>query len=787
MFEAACTTCSAETTHLGAGVTALLHTLSGVVTVRTFKRKCSNALCTSTVVYDGSMEGLFCYSDKTVYTRTFLDVILFTVISTKSRISAASAVSDFHLHCSGAVNSYDTVQSRQELSKASDQYSRTLIVPRRLYKCVKCFNISGKPYLAIVVDGQTIGIFRDASFPFERDNANVPSIPVSIDNASAVPMAKVRKCVRQRLKAGVGEQVSFSKAEQVAMSKFSAAGGVAPPLGDHASASHRAECALWAASCFFHSCFVVTDVAREPPCEDDTIDATAEADAPSAPHPTRPTSSAPSSRSCPTPPRSQSPRGSASTTCDSPLAPAASPAASSEPSATAAVDAVRHELRGGEDGATGAEGERAPGIGFKYCYAIATALGHGELQPVVKRERWAVVHHFCNTILAEPLIGIFAGCAVDKITTLAMALVNGSKTEVWMPLSTCVHSLHVVWPALEMLADDRDEDQELCRAFGKLLMFAIHTDLHMERLWRARMNAESLRYEAEWKNADVAKFRSWKEGHPAPAQLPYGLMSVLASLGRAADQAGEVRSGIAFPSLDQVRLHPRDEVAAAVARLNREKAKTGRQPSAKRKRSEMLHGGLGDDDCRHSFVSHAIVTPGVVSYVCSCGILIGFEVLETAESHAGIVATLASRFPRLPTTVYYDTACQASRNATRRLPWLVRLSKTSWALDRFYAPPHKCSPIFDANNYPQRSGLHKTSAAENRQSLNKPLKSHLTYLAQDRFIVQMRLIGAINNMLIFYRRFLGVTDVRHRPLPSYFHIQVVSHCERQGCSCRAAQ
>lgn len=780
LFEAVCPTCGAFTAHLSASVSASLHTLSGVLTVRTSKRKCSELSCGMEVDFDGSWQGLFSYSEKTVYTRTFLDVILFTIFSTKSSISAASAVSAFYLHCTGAVHEYDTVQSRQELSKATDQYSRTLIVPRALFQCVKCYNASSQPYLAIVADGQTIGIFRDNSFPFERDTANVPTIPVSIDNACAVPVAKVRKCVRQRLKAGFSEQVTFASADQVAMSKFALTGGVAPPLGDHSSAAHRAKCAHWAASCFFHSFFVVTDVPREPLREEDAVVAPAELP---------PASPAPSPSAFGLPPLSRTPPRLLQAEGSGAARPYPMAGTSQRPSPAGLADGSSNAgdaaLRGGGDKSAGAEPLGHPAMGAKYCNTSVAAIGSEQLQPVVKRERWAIIYDFCCTFLAEPLIGIFSGCAVDQITSLAMALVNGKEKHEWMPLSSCVHSLHVVWPALEMLSDDLGEDEELCRAFGELLMFALHTDNHMEDLWRSRMNVDSLRFEAGWTNTDAAKFRAWKSRQPVAAQLPSGLKSGTESIGRAADQAGEVRTGIVFPSLEQVRQHPRDDVAAAVARANREKSKTGRQPSAKRKRSEMVDGGLGDDDCRHAFVSHSAFTPGVVSYLCSCGILIGFEVLESAESPAGIVATLASRFPRLPGTVYYDTACQASRNATRRVPWLVRLSKTSWALDRFHAPPHKCSPIFDANNYPQRSGLHKTSAAENRHSLNKPLKSHLTYLAQDRFVVQMRLIGAVNNLLIFYRRFLGVSDVRHRPLPSFYHRRIVSHCELLGCVCRA--
>lgn len=108
------------------------------------------------------------------------------------------------------------------------------------------------------------------------------------------------------------------------------------------------------------------------------------------------------------------------------------------------------------------------------------------------------------------------------------------------------------------------------------------------------------------------------------------------------------------------------------------------------------------------------------------------------------------------------------------MPWLVRLSATTWALDRFHAPGHVCSPMFDANMYPGRSSGHKTSAAENRHSLNKPLKTHLTYLGQDRFIVQMRLHGAFNNARVKYRKHLGVgkstlPEITHRPLTPFFH------------------
>jgi len=164
--------------------------------------------------------------------------------------------------------------------------------------------------------------------------------------------------------------------------------------------------------------------------------------------------------------------------------------------------------------------------------------------------------------------------------------------------------------------------------------------------------------------------------------------------------------------------------------------------------------------------------------------LLGFEVQEMAESLAGIVAALAAPFLQIPKTVYFDTACQLVCNATQRMPWLVRISDTAWLLDRFHAVQRKCFPLYDANTYPTRTGMHKSSAAENRHSLNEPLKAHLTYLAQDRFVVQMRLIAAIKNMLIMYRGCVNRTDIRHCPLSALFHSHLTMRCERLGCLCR---
>lgn len=754
LFEDCCIKCGHAAEGFHGGKPATLHTLSWRLSVVTYEGVCSNKKsCGMPVPFDGSRLGLFCYSTNTVYTRTFLDIILFTIISNKSSISAASAVSAFQLHCTGEIFDGDSAKSRQELGGATDEYSRTLIIPRNLYRCSTCYGCSETPYAAVVADGQTIGIFRDASYPFDRPTQNVPTIPISIDNACSVSSAKVTKCIRQRLKAGFGEEVVYSKADQQAMAKFVGGSRTVPPLGDHADASHRALTATWAATCFWSSFFVLSATAKDPG---------GEASLPVSEAPASPLS------------------GGHLSSLPAPLSPASSPPCpgnGGEPP----------PLQGGGP-ARGAARALLPHEQYKYCNTIAAAIGGDYLLPIVKRERWSVLYTFFRAFLSEPVIGVFAGTPVDGIEALAGALIDGKPSVEWLPLSHCVQSNLVIWPVLDLLAVEMDQDREMCRAIGEVIMFSLHTDLHMESLWRAEMNADALEYEAEWKDTSPAKYRAWLEKQQTcPGRLPSGLVAGAPSQHRARAQADEVRSGIAFPDLEQVRPHPSDAVASEAARKAREKARTNPKKSSKRKLAEMEDGGLGDDDCRHAFLTHSTFTPGVVSYLCSCGILLGFEVLESAESPAGIVAALTARFPRLPRTIYFDTACQSARNATRRVPWLVRISQTAWALDRFHALAHKCSPLFDANNYPKRSGMHKTSAAENRHSLNKPLKKHLTYLGQDRFVVQMRLIGAINNLLILYRRSIGRSDVRHRPLPLYFHTFVASVCEVEGCECRPTQ
>jgi len=234
-----------------------------------------------------------------------------------------------------------------------------------------------------------------------------------------------------------------------------------------------------------------------------------------------------------------------------------------------------------------------------------------------------------------------------------------------------------------------------------------------------------------------------------------------------------------WPDLDPVRPFIIDSKAEAVNTTRAATVKVGREAL-----QAMLNKELGTDDCRHAFLTSQTFMPGVENFLCPCGALIGFDFLDRAESPAHVLASLMQRFPLLSSVVYFDTACQMARNASRRVPWLVNMSAMASSIDRAHRlqKQHGCCPVFDADAYPGRSVRHRTACAESRRSINKAFKSHLVHLRQDHFIVQMRLLGAFVNLRVSMRRELG-RETNHRLACDFFHTHVQSYCDRRSCTC----
>lgn len=186
---------------------------------------------------------------------------------------------------------------------------------------------------------------------------------------------------------------------------------------------------------------------------------------------------------------------------------------------------------------------------------------------------------------------------------------------------------------------------------------------------------------------------------------------------------------------------------ASAQRPARFKKKDGKKGGRRDKTMPRL-----DDDSRHAFDTSGVLIHGLVYLLCPHGMLIEFEVLESAKSPACISEALDSRLALINEFIYLETACHAARYASRRRQWLLRLSLVRLFLDRFYQPEHVCSDMFNADQYPVVRSLRKNSVAESRHALNKPLRNQVAYMTQDRFICLLRLCGALSNLCVMKKQ-----------------------------------
>ena len=259
----------------------------------------------------------------------------------------------------------------------------------------------------------------------------------------------------------------------------------------------------------------------------------------------------------------------------------------------------------------------------------------------------------------------------------------------------------------------------------------------------------------------MEQYNAWVAVQPS-AVLPSPLLSASRfSVKRAVAQALETRTGHVFPELDAVRPYITDENTGKVNADRAAKAAAG--PNALELELDRV---LGADDCWHAYITLDVFMPGVENFLCPCGLLVGFDFLDQAESPAHALATLVQRFSLLPNIVFFDTACQLARNAQRRLPWLLNTSKCHCFVDRLHnvGDQHKCSCVFDANKYPSLCRKHRSACAESRHSLNKAFKTHLTHLLQDHFIVQIRILAAMINLRVMMRGATGSETNQVLPL-----------------------
>ena len=751
LCEAVCFKCGDNYNGLGVKHSGgVLHTLRGRVAVTVRRWTCG---CGEPVPYDGASESLFASTSKTIFTRTFMDVMSQMVFTGHSTLSSAASVLCFLLEVTKSLSGASSALARQTVISAVHRYARTLIVPASLFRCAKCKVDGDRPYWAVIADGEVLSILRSQSQPLFRVMKDVRVIAIDTSFASVLPLAWLRAAVRKSLPSERLEAVRLSKTE------FSSLRDLASFVAD-TPAPHGAGVVIsnpmtlqWAASLLFFSYFSLglTDQAPPPAADseeaygDDGDDGDTDAEPPGG---TRDTI------------------GGRAVNVDAAQAAFAAPIAGGIPAAAA--------------GAAVNGADASPGNAFHVAVPMAEAVGTG-LPAIEMRERWRTVRRFLSTFLGQPVLGAFAGLDRQRIRALAVKMIRAQQVEEWRHFAVAVESVGIVWPFLRLVGMGVDTDPLMTRAIAELMLYTCDVDDIWESEWRRRAPPASIDFEREWRDTSTTKLTAHAAAQPGPPSASRRLGCSSHSLVRADAQAEEVRSSQVWPDLDPVRPYITDGKADAVNAARA--AKVGADRETLR---AMAAKELGEDDCRHKWLTSETFMPGIENFLCPCGVLIGFDFLDKAEAPSHVLASLVQRFPLLPKVVYFDTACQLARNAARRVPWLVNQSGLACSLDRPHnlKHQHKCSRIFDADAYPARSVRHSTACAESRHSINKAYKTHLAHLRQDHFIIRMRLLAATINLRVKMRRELG-KETNHRRMCTFFHSYVQDYCDRPCCTCAA--
>lgn len=428
-------------------------------------------------------------------------------------------------------------------------------------------------------------------------------------------------------------------------------------------------------------------------------------------------------------------------------------------------------------------------VGAVLCVALQEVFPQTENEDVAK-SRWRKIRLFLSAVLAEPALNVFLGCDLVGVEVLARALIAGHPSSVWLELTDCVQRVIFVWQFLVLVRGLLDESPVVAQAEGELILFALGTTRKALLKWEVSAQEDAKAYRAQWQITCPEQYKQWLQS-VGVADAATSVVGDVASMERLTEQANEERTWQVWPARKAVRPCMDDTTAAKEQRCA-ERRRSGKTEPHK------AEPCWDDDDCRHEFPPSVLRAPGVITFMCGCGYIIGFELLRETESPAHVVSCLVQRFVRLPRVIYFDTACQAQRNALRRVPWLLHEAITAWFIDRFHRCNHKCSPVFDADQYPEMSRGHDTAGAERQHSIKKRSKNSLSYMTQRRFIVRSRYIAAHNNIRVSQRRHAGLfavqggargsstltKEIQHCPVETYFHRFIVARCERVSCPCR---
>jgi len=148
-------------------------------------------------------------------------------------MAAASEYLANFLRSTAVLEECEPDQARQLLSNECGEFSHTLIIPDAAFRCHYCGaeERTGGSFRCVICDGQVLSVLQQHLVSILRPGMNSPRVDFSLIFACALRSAKMRRLVRNRVRAPTTNDTALTTAEVSAWSVYAAARLAVPPTG----------------------------------------------------------------------------------------------------------------------------------------------------------------------------------------------------------------------------------------------------------------------------------------------------------------------------------------------------------------------------------------------------------------------------------------------------------------------------------------------------------------------------------------------------------------------------
>ena len=650
-----------------------------------------------------------------IFTRAVLDKLYSFIISARSTYTAATR------HLSSDMLSFSL--RRQDVVKLGTAMLRTFVIPPEAAVCPLC----GPNPKFVVIDGQAIGCTDPDDVNPVRMEEEVPVLDIPASALCVVQSPSLRACIAKVLRTSApltGPQTELLRAWHQTIA-----------VDDRASAETAA------ANVFFHF-FPFVD--RSTAVNDGGASSRAVCDGGTS-------SAAPGEK-------------------DSSVAGLLGTTGRTVVDATTTT-ALEAKLRTDGDGNLTLGGKGAPAKLLSESWRERVGHCAPNFGRYAKEDgAWLHIRPFLQALLGETVSGMFH-CHNEKASRLLANSLRLQPAGKWRDLSEAVDGIGFLTNFLGWFACALDEDSQLRRSVGGVLLCAVDMEDAVDKLFTAAANkAEN----GDGGSVNAEYCRRWG-GTPTPAD--YKRWRASKGLDGPVDMDDPLISYESFPGLDRVRPGIKD--SEALKRRVRYKGKDRHAADVE-----------GDGDaCNKAFSIKCGLTQGVFNVVCPHVVTLGFRCLFRAESVGEALSIILERFPILPEVIFYDVACKLDKNALRRVRPILRKHKVRCILDRPHSITHTCSPIYMPDESLGSTAGVATQAAEVSHSIAVANRTSLAYMAPQTYMVHKMVQVPMMNIRKLQRLSSSNTtgENDHIPLAPFYHGQLARSCQRgSSCSCQSS-